>query len=96
VSGDRGLLAIIWVLLGVVVFSALMLVHGRHETRSLFMELNSLSRERDRLDTEWSKLQIEQGAWATHGRIERIANQQLGMATPNRDAVVILILEQRN
>jgi hypothetical protein len=34
------------------------------------------------LDDEWGQLQLEQGTWAMHGRIERIATRELGMRLP--------------
>lgn len=95
-SSQRLSLLITAVLLPAVLVSALLLVHGRHETRALFVELNELSRERDELDTEWSRLQIEQGVWATYGRIERVATTRLDMTIPNRNSVVVLVLDHSN
>jgi cell division protein FtsL len=62
--------------------SALGVVWSIHETRTLFIELQALTAERDRLDIEWSQLKIEQSAWATHGRVEQTARAGLNMVIP--------------
>ena len=73
-----------------VVGSALVVVYAKHESRKLFSELQNLKREQDRMDVEWGMLQLEQSAWATHGRIEEIARKRLGMQMPSSNEVVII------
>ncbi|MCK5092048.1 MAG: cell division protein FtsL [Gammaproteobacteria bacterium] len=73
-----------------VVSSALIVVYAKHESRKLFSELQNLKREQDRMDVEWGRLQLEQSAWATHGRVEKIARKRLGMHIPSSDEVVIV------
>ena len=73
-----------------VVGSALVVVYAKHESRKLFSELQNLKRGQDRMDVEWGMLQLEQSAWATHGRIEKIARKRLGMQMPSSDEVVII------
>ena len=73
-----------------VVLSALSLVWARHQARQQFVELRSLESERDAMDIEWGRLQLEQSTWATHGRIERIAREQLEMRIPAPSEVVIV------
>ena len=62
------------------VSSAIALVYSTHKSRSLFVELEQLTTERDELDIEWGQLQIEQSTWATHARIERVALDELALA----------------
>ena len=50
----------------VCVISAIALVYTKHESRKLFVELETLTHERDELNIEWGQLQIEQSTWATH------------------------------
>ena len=74
----------------VCVVSALTLVYTKHEARTLFIELEALSDERDALNIEWGQLQIEQSTWATHARIERAAESELRLARPlTREVYVI-------
>lgn len=69
-------------LLALVLLSALNVIWVRHETRVLFVELQSLQSERDELNVDWGRLQLEQSAWATKARIERIARDELQMQRP--------------
>lgn len=73
-----------------VLASALGVVFSTHESRKLFVELQGLQKVRDDLGAEWGRLQLEQSTWATHGRIEQIANNKLEMINPPPGAVVIV------
>lgn len=56
--------------------------------RKLFVELQAVERERDRMQVEWGRLQLEQNAWATHGRIDRVAREQLELYMPSIETVI--------
>jgi len=75
---------VLWLTILALVFvmSAVALVYTKHEARSLFVELESLTAERDALNIEWGQLQIEQSTWATHARIERVALDELALKRP--------------
>jgi len=75
----RQLVAVLWI---AVLLSALGVVYGKQEARNRFNELQKLTDRRDDLDIEWGQLQLEQSTWATHGRVERVAHDDLGMVTP--------------
>lgn len=70
--------------------SALAVVYSTHQSRKLFAELQNLQKGRDDLDVEWGRLQLEQSTFATHGYIEAVAREKLGMRMPKPDAVVIV------
>lgn len=70
------------VLWGFVLVSCLGVVWSKHQARSLFVELQTLKAERDRLDIEWGQLKLEQSAWSTHGRVEQMAHRELKMVIP--------------
>ncbi|MFT5395493.1 MAG: cell division protein FtsL [Gammaproteobacteria bacterium] len=74
----------------VIFISALQVVIARHETRRLFVELQTLERTRDGLNEEWGKLQLEQSTWAINDRIETFARTKLSMKMPERSSVVLL------
>jgi len=78
------------VLLAACVASAVALVKVRHESRVLFVELQELQRERDRLNEQWGQLQLEEATWSRHSRVERIAGEQLDMRLPPQNRVVIV------
>jgi len=75
----RLVVAVLWV---AVLASALGVVHGKQQARNRFNELQKLTTQRDDLDIEWGQLQLEQSTWATHGRVEQVAHDELGMVTP--------------
>jgi len=79
------------VLLGLAVLvSAMSVIYAKHENRKYFVELQSLQNQRDEMEIDWGRLQLEQGAWATHGRIEQLARKRLDMIIPPSQSVVIV------
>ena len=74
----------------VCVMSALALVYTKHESRKLFVELETLTHERDQLNIEWGQLQIEQSTWATHARIERVVTDDLSLVRPDTTEIYVI------
>ena len=70
--------------------TAMSLIYAQHQSRKKFVELQQLQKVRDDIEVEWGKLQLEQGAWTTHGRVEQIARNRLNMEIPTADSVVII------
>lgn len=62
--------------------SALAVVHVKHRERSLVTALSELRETRDRLDSEWSRLLLEEATLTTHARVEGKAREDLGMVLP--------------
>jgi cell division protein FtsL len=77
-------------LVTLLVSSAIAAVYAKHESRKLFMALSALIDERDRLETDWSRLQMEQSAVSTHSRVEQLAREQMHMHNPRPDEVELL------
>lgn len=75
---------------GVVILSAFAVVISKDQTRAQFQTLVKLEKERDRLEVEWSRLQLEQASLANLSRIERRATSQLGMSMPRFGDVVMV------
>ena len=73
-----------------VAASGLWLVTVKQRGRVLFAELEALNREQDRLEIDWGKLQIEQGAYSTHARVEEVARDRLELASPLPHQVVVV------
>jgi len=78
------------VLVAAVVMSALGVVYAKHQSRKLFVELNSLEKKRDQINVEWGQLQLELNTWASHGRIEDKARKSLGMTGLEHDKVIFV------
>lgn len=73
-----------------VLASSLGVIYAKHQSRKLFVELDTLKKERDEMNVEWGRLQLEQSTLATHSRIERTAKKRLNMITPEYEQVLIV------
>jgi cell division protein FtsL len=69
-------------LLAVVIVSALGVVWTRHESRVLFVQLTGLQNQRDALNIDYGRLELEQATYAEPRRINDQARQKLGMTDP--------------
>ena len=78
------------VLLAANVLAAIGVVHARHQHRQLFVELTRLVDERDELNIEFGRLQIEQATWAEANRIDQVARTRLGMKFPEAADIVVV------
>jgi len=72
------------------VATAVGVVYARHRHRALFVELTRLEKERDELNIEFGRLQLEQATVAESTRIERVATTRLGMKFPEAGDVVVI------
>jgi len=70
--------------------SAMAVVYAKHRSRGLFIELQSLQRDRDRMEVEWGRLQLELATLANPGYVERIAREKRSMRVPDPGEVKIL------
>ncbi len=84
-------LFVLLVLIAAVMGSALGVVYARHVHRQAYIELSRLERERDELNIEFGRLQLEQATWSETNRIEQVASERLGMHTP--DAAEMRVLQ---
>ncbi|WP_372015872.1 cell division protein FtsL [Pseudoxanthomonas sp. 10H] len=78
------------VLLLAVVGSGIAVVYERYRHRQLFVELSRLERERDELNIEFGRLQLEQATWAQANRIDQVARERLGMKFPEAEDIVVV------
>jgi cell division protein FtsL len=73
-----------------VLGSAVQVIYARHKARDLFVRLERINAERDSLDMEWGRLQLEQSYWSSNAFVERVANAKLRMALPQtRDVRIV-------
>ena len=82
-------LAISFLLL-LTVASAIGVVYARQESRVAFITLSQLGNDRDNLNFEYGRLQLEQATWAENNRIEQIARGKLGMVSPSAAETVVI------
>jgi cell division protein FtsL len=65
----------------------------QYKARKLFIDLEAGQAEAKRLAEEFTQLQLEQGTWATHKRVEALAARSLDMRLPPPGATRILTLD---
>lgn len=70
------------VMIAAVLFSAVTVVYARQRHRLAYVELTQLEKQRDELNIEFSRLQLEQATWSETNRIEQVATERLGMKFP--------------
>lgn len=73
-----------------VIGSAMGVIYVSHSHRLLTIERDQLLSQRDDIDIEWRHLQIEQNTLTEHNRVERIAQQRLGMVRPEPEQEVLV------
>ena len=78
------------VLLLATVGTAIAVVYERYRHRQLFVDLTRLERERDELNIEFGRLQLEQATWAESNRVDQIARTKLGMKFPEAEDIVVV------
>ena len=97
-EGDLGLLRFNkeWLLIGLlclaVMATAFSVVYTTNQERQLFSQLQTLRYSQERYRIEYGQLLLEQSALATQARIERVAQQKLGMEVPESSRVVLIKL----
>ena len=83
---------IVCLLLTLVVMSGVATVYVKHLSRSLFVDLQTLEHQQDKMQIEWGKLELEESTWASHDRITTVAAEQLGLFMPPGDSVEVVNL----
>ncbi len=78
----------------VLVVCALGVVTSQHKARKLFMMLENEKEIAQQIEVEWGRLQLEQSTLVMHGRIEKIAKEQLNMKVPIATQVQIISSEE--
>lgn len=76
-------------LVAAVLGSGIAVVYARQEHRQAYVQLTRLVRERDEINIEFSRLQLEQATWAEANRIEQVATQRIGMVFPASAELVV-------
>ncbi len=89
-EGANRPLIILIMLFVMVIFVAIKTVVHRHESRTLFMQLHTLEKQRDKLAAQWSRLKLEQGTMLNQVRVERQARRDLGMQMPKTSEIKIV------
>jgi cell division protein FtsL len=81
---------VMFILIVAVLGSGVAVVYARQEHRQAYVQLTKLQRERDEINIEFSRLQLEQATWAETNRIEQVATERLGMTFPQAAELVVV------
>lgn len=73
-----------------IVISALMMITVADNNRIAIGNLSSLQQVQSSLQTTYGQLLLEENTWASAGRIETIAQQDLGMVQPDPKKVIMI------
>ncbi len=84
---------LVGVLASAVLGSGVGVVHIQHTNRHLFVQLQKLQKERDRLEIEWESLRLEQSTLITDAAVEKVARTRLNMVLPDPSEVFYITPE---
>jgi cell division protein FtsL len=73
-----------------VLGSGIAVVYARQQHRQAYVELTRLQKQRDEINIEFSRLQLEQATWAETNRIEQVATERLGMSFPATPELIVV------
>ena len=83
-----------WVLVAalavLVVVSAVSVVYSTYQTRKLVAEFQQLQNLRNDMEVEWGQLLLEQSAWGSFNRVEKLASKRLKMIVPEPNQIVMV------
>ena len=84
----------VWIVIALLIIaimgSAIGVVYSKHQTRKIFVNLQKIYKQIDFLEVEWGQLQLEQSAWSSHGRIEKVARKKLQMTLPKANEILYI------
>ena len=87
---NRNLTFVALVVALVFIACSLFYVWSHHQIISLGYETSQASREEQELLQENKKLRLELAGLKSPGRIERMASQELGLGTPQKEQLIIV------
>ena len=82
-----------FLLLALLIACAIGAISAQHQARKAFNELELEQAQSQRFAEEFTQLQLEQGTWGTHKRVEAIASKSLAMRLPDATTTVVVTLE---
>ena len=82
-----------FLLLALLIACAIGAISAQHQARKAFNELEIEQVQAKRLEEEFTQLQLEQGTWGTHKRVEAIASKSLAMRMPDATTTVVVTLD---
>ena len=88
ITSSQGLVC--GILIGMVFLTSLSLVYVKDLNRRLSSDLQAIEATQTHLQTRWGQLLLEQSTWTSESRIQRLAQTELRMATPDPKKVAMV------
>ena len=73
-----------------VISSALAVIYSSYEYRRLFHQHQTLVREQNNYRIEWGQLLLEQSAWGSNSRVEKLASDEIQMRAPDPQEIRLI------
>ena len=80
----------IFVLIVMVIVSALALIYVKDLNRRLFIDSQNLQQVNSEMNIYYGRLLLEQGVWSAQERIQVVATNSLNMVIPSSSDIVML------
>jgi cell division protein FtsL len=90
-AGSRSMAVLTPLSILAVVASAFLVIRSSHECRQLYATLQGLEAEQWYLQEDYSRLLLEQSAWASHYRVEKVATGELQMHSPAVEELRVVV-----
>jgi len=69
-------------LLLLILASTFAVIHTTHACRALYAQLQEVESVQWYLQEDYGRLMLEHSTWASHYRVEKVAEEELGMQAP--------------
>ncbi|MGL4564394.1 MAG: cell division protein FtsL [Halioglobus sp.] len=76
---------LVWLNIGLVLLilaSTFAVIHTTHACRALYAQLQEVESVQWYLQEDYGRLMLEHSTWASHYRVEKVAEEELGMQAP--------------
>jgi cell division protein FtsL len=76
---------LVWLNIGLVLLilaSTFAVIHTTHACRALYAQLQVVESVQWYLQEDYGRLMLEHSTWASHYRVEKVAEEELGMQAP--------------
>ena len=76
---------LVWLNTGLVLLilaSTFAVIHTTHACRALYAQLQEVESVQWYLQEDYGRLMLEHSTWASHHRVEKVAEEELGMQAP--------------
>ena len=81
---------LIALLVFILLLSAIAVIASKHQSRTLFMDIQKQERVLDKYEIKWGQLQLELTTVTEEHRVAMCAQERLGLVMPKRENIIYL------